>query len=100
VATGAWRLSVQRFPDKTCRQHKATITIENDANTLAAIVRKFADGIRDPSLVKDPAYRPDMIVQPIAGAQLGNSTSNSLGLAGEGRPLLCESEMVSGHIWR
>jgi hypothetical protein len=100
VATGQSGLSVQNCSDKQCRQHKVTMTIKNNANTLIAIVQTYADDIRHPSLFEDPAYRPGMIIQPIAGAQLGNSTSNSLGLDCEDHPLWCEFAVVSGHIWR
>lgn len=64
------------------------MTIRNDAATAVAIAQIFASTAANRLLLKDEAYRPAMLIQPITEAQRRKAT-NALGFDDESSPLLC-----------
>ncbi|KAK5048566.1 hypothetical protein LTR84_005657 [Exophiala bonariae] len=79
------------------RQHKATLTITNDATLLAGLARIFAEfAARDTyAHVRDQFYRAGMLVQPLTLPHLQRSREtgkgNMLGLEDEMESLICRS---------
>ena len=76
---------------KIDRQHKGTLTIQNQPMTALAIAQIFAGIANQEYLKEDLDYRSGMLLQTIGHAQLSSpaeGSSNMLGLQDEEEPLL------------